>query len=250
MPISYVAAGSVASNGGGADLAPGIPAGMERGDVMLCCVYSREGADGSFVAPPGWAKAVESFPGEPGCLAVYWRAWVSGDAAPTVELVSHTGGAFGDAASAVVLGFRGVDTSSPVRDVGEVGAGSDAAIGPIPGITLKSVPSATVLVVGGKSSADSPMSTLVGDSLTWVEAVDVQNTEGADATLIAQYAISDAGGVAVTPKTSTGGIELGAWKGVMLELRPGSDTRIHRPTTAPVVAAAIGARASLGRMGR
>jgi len=113
MAISFVNKGSFAS--GTTSAAPGIPASMQAGDFMVLVVET-EGASVSVSA--GWTQVTGS-PLNRGTansaggvrLAVYTRAWVSGDAAPTVT----TTGA-GHAVS-MIFGFRGVDTTTPLDGV-------------------------------------------------------------------------------------------------------------------------------------
>lgn len=113
MAISFVNKGAFAS--GTTSAAPGIPASMQAGDYMVLVVET-EGASVSVSA--GWTQVTGS-PLNRGTantsggvrLAVYTRAWVSGDAAPTVT----TTGA-GHVVS-MIFGFRGVDTTTPLDGV-------------------------------------------------------------------------------------------------------------------------------------
>ena len=114
MAISFVNKGSFAAVVDTNTSSPTIPASMQAGDFMVLVVET-EGASISVSA--GWTLAGSQLnrgtANNAGGvrLAVYTRAWVSGDAAPTVT----TTGA-GHAVS-MIFGFRGVDTTTPLDGV-------------------------------------------------------------------------------------------------------------------------------------
>lgn len=113
IPISFVAAGtgSAANNG---NVTPGIPAGMQVGDVMFLHASIRVNG-GTVNTPSGW-NALENYGHVSSALthAIFWRAWQSGDAAPTV---TFTGGSAGSTTLGMIYGFRGLPTASITEEV-------------------------------------------------------------------------------------------------------------------------------------
>lgn len=224
MAITYVAAGTPSSNGGGQNPTPGIPAGMVSGDVMLCVLYSREAVDGSATISTGWTQAY-NVRTTGGLLAVWWRAWQSGDAAPTITLADHTGGVNGDSVCTAILGFRGANASAPIAQLGTAySSNSTTNIGAIPGISMAARAGGAVVVIGGKNTSES-YSVLTGDSLTWVEAVDTNTTQGLDSSLVVNYAQALTPSVTVTDKTFTAATTSAIARGIMLELTPAALAR-------------------------
>src|SRR4051794_14851233 len=107
MAITFVAAGTSGDNGSvgsGNPTAPGIPAGMAAGDFMLLVVHSTDNI--TTTTPVGWTLKQAQNAGTGLRQTIFWRRWVSGDAAPAI---SHTGG---DACQARIYGFRGVSTTA------------------------------------------------------------------------------------------------------------------------------------------
>ena len=216
MAISFVAAGTVSATNGSAPT-PGLPAGVQAGDVMVAVFYSRETIDGTVSVSAGWNQALNDR-SSGGLLGVWTRAWQSGDAAPTFTLGGHATGNSGDTAIARIFAFRGMDTTTPVAGVGTVGNfAASQNIGAIAGFTLDA--NDAVLVIGGKADDWTSVATLSGDGLTWAEDADNPSTLGLDAGLVVDHAINGASQVTVTSKTFTvtGGLA-GASKGVMVAL--------------------------------
>lgn len=122
---AVVSANSVANP---TTFSPGIPASMATGDLMLCITTSRSNS-ATVAAPSGWTV----FPGFPvqsgtasgGTIYVFYRWWVSGDAAPSVSWSGVTTGTSGDSCMAQIAGYRYVD--SDITDATVV-KGTDAAI--------------------------------------------------------------------------------------------------------------------------
>ncbi len=126
MAISFVNKGTFQSGTG--TVAPGIPASMAAGDLMILVIHS---VNQSITGPTGWTAL--TFPSHSGTaergtaaaaggvmVRCFARWWQSGDAAPTVADT-------GDMTAAIILGFRGVDPTTPFDGVTPVGMNAAAA---------------------------------------------------------------------------------------------------------------------------
>lgn len=82
---TFIAAGTVAT-GNNASVVPGLPAGMvaDTGQSMFCQAAIRNSGTGVPNQPAGWTTVVDN-----GCMKVFHKFYVTGDAAPTI---SFTGG--------------------------------------------------------------------------------------------------------------------------------------------------------------
>lgn len=216
MALSFVAAGAASTTNGTAP-APGLPAGVAAGDLLVCVFHSRNVTTGTAALSAGWTQRVHDVSAG-GLLAVWSRVYEAGDAAPTVTLTNHATGNSGDSAIARIVAFRpAAGQNASVSVVGTVSTNTAAVnIGPITGLT--SPAGGAVLVVGGKLDDFTSVATLSGDSLTWAEDSDTPNTLGSDNGLVVDHALT-ASSTAVTAKTFTvtGGTSV-AGKGVMLAL--------------------------------
>lgn len=108
MAITFVNAGTVGSTSGtgGNPSAPGIPASIATGDLMILVALA--GDNVTITLPGGWTKFIEQNDGTAQRLTVAWKAY-AGDSAPTV---THTGG---DSCVARIWAFRGTDTVNPIE---------------------------------------------------------------------------------------------------------------------------------------
>src|SRR3990172_287930 len=104
--------------------------------------------------------------------------------------------------------FRGNDVTSPL---GNVGADSNWAaaqnIGPITAVSLTNVDQLLLVIAGrqqdmGTNGISTVVSTLSGDSQTWVEIEERGTTLGSDAGYVWNYAITS-GTPSITDKTFT-----------------------------------------------
>lgn len=221
MAVSFVATGTAAGGSGGATPQPGIPSGCAAGDVLLCTVYTREMTDGSVRISEGWNQIYQTRD-TGGILAIFGRRWESGDTAPTLTPINHTSGAGGDSIVGVISAWRGVDLANPIAQLGTAyTATTTQNIGAITGITTGAA-GAAVLVIGGKSAADS-YSVLTGDSLTWVETADANTTVGADASIVVNHALTPSAAQAIANKTYTGTTVGSLARGIMVELKPAAE---------------------------
>lgn len=127
MAVAFVNKGTFASGSG--TVAPGIPASMVAGDLMVLVIHS---ANEAITGPTGWtadpAFTAHSGTAERGTggaaggvmVRVFTRWWQSGDAAPTVADT-------GNITAAIILGFRDVDSSDPFDSVTPVGLNAAAS---------------------------------------------------------------------------------------------------------------------------
>jgi hypothetical protein len=95
--ITFVAAGTVA-HGNNASVAPGIPAGIQNGDLLLLFAAIR-GTSATVSDVSGWSEAWLSH----GHVKVFAKKTTGTESSPTV---SFTGGAAGDDTSAQICAFR------------------------------------------------------------------------------------------------------------------------------------------------
>lgn len=128
--ISSTIRAGVQSNGA-TPRTPAIPVGMAAGEVMVCFAVAEASIAGSFTTPAGWTQigpAGGTQNGTTVMVTAWWRAWQSGDAAPSI---AWTGGQQG---GAIIYGFSGVNTTTAVKSgalgvTGSLAGHTHAAIG-------------------------------------------------------------------------------------------------------------------------
>lgn len=142
-PISFVGKGSFAS--GTTSLTPGLPAGLQAGDLMVLALESESDL---ISVPGGWSQVAGSpfaigTPNNPGSVwtRVYTRVFQAGDTAPTITSTNALH------AVAIVLGFRGVDQTTPLDATPVFSQGSGTTIS-LTGITTATA-DAVVLAIAG-----------------------------------------------------------------------------------------------------
>lgn len=96
-PITFVAAGTV-SHANNASVTPGIPAGIQAGDLLLLFAAIR-GTSATVSQPSGWSEAWIYH----GNVAVFAKKTSGSESSPTV---SFAGGSAGDDTSAQICAFR------------------------------------------------------------------------------------------------------------------------------------------------
>lgn len=118
-PPSYVGTGAQADGWSG-PTSPGLPSGWQPGDLHLLFVALRATSDLRISTPSGWtsqhSQVLVALSGDYCSLQIFSRIAQSGDAAP-ISLIA--------AGVAYVVGYRGVDASSPV----EAAAGAQTQTG-------------------------------------------------------------------------------------------------------------------------
>lgn len=213
---TFVAAGT-SSTGNGAAPTPALPAGLQLGDYMLAVVYSRESTDGTIAISRGW-KELYNARSSGGILAIWGRAYQTGDAAPTFTLTGH---AAGDDVIGQIAAWRHVNLARPIGVKGTLDTNASAQnIGAISGITLGA--KGLLIVIGGKQDDWTSVATLSQTGMTFAEIGEPDTTTGNDAGLVWDYATVDAGTeLAISSKTFivTGGAAA-AGLGVMFSLNP------------------------------
>lgn len=228
MPTTFVAAGT-ASQTNGAAPTPGLPAGLTAGDLMIIVVGGWDlGFNASTSISAGWDSVVANVnpDGEGIHIACWSRVYQVGDAAPTLTQTNHTTGASGESCIAQIAAWRG---PASVTEVGTVdGFHNQANIGPLAGITIDA--NETVVVVGIKTDDWTDVTTLSGDSLTWVEIGEPDGTAGLDCGLVWDYAIDGGSGTTVTNKTFTvnGGLAVDSCGFMMSLAAPVEARALHR----------------------
>jgi hypothetical protein len=199
--ITYVGVGTVSATDGGSNPTPALPTGLVDNDLMLTFFYSREIVDGTISISAGWTQIVNQRDAA-GLMAVWYRFRQAADAAPTLTLGGHVGGASGDTAIAQIAAWRGVLTTDPIHATGALTTNIAALnIGPIPGVAVNR--KGLVIAFGGKLDDFTSVATLSGDDLDWQEVAEPDTTSGSDAGMVWDYAISTQLEIIVANKTFT-----------------------------------------------
>lgn len=84
-----------------ASVTPGLPAGLQKGDLMVLHAAIRNSGTGTVNVPAGWTVVTNT-----GNMLLAVRSWVSGDTAPTV---TFNNGAANEDTTAYIFGIRNVD---------------------------------------------------------------------------------------------------------------------------------------------
>jgi hypothetical protein len=95
-PIQATAAGAF-TTGNNTTLAPPLPAGLLAGNIMILTATHQNTA-ATVTTPTGWTRLT----GGDNHMVTFWRAYQSGDTAPSV---AFSGGAAGQSCSATIRGF-------------------------------------------------------------------------------------------------------------------------------------------------
>ena len=173
--ISYVGKGAESLVANNTANAPGLPAGLQAGDllVLLHGMTSWSNTANEPGTPAGWTrKATTVSTNGHNRLTWYYRRYQAGDTAPTLTYAGTTS----DIRFAQIYAFRNViDTGDPTDVLGAASTNTaQANMGPITGITT-TVAGGVVLVAGVREmdwAAGGGLTPLSGDGLTWVEICD------------------------------------------------------------------------------
>lgn len=140
MSIEFINKGTFQS--GTSSCSPGIPASMREDDLMILAIAT---SNEVVSAVSDWTEATSSPVGQGTAAAagatritVYYRWWVSGDAAPTVSVTS------GNNVEAIICGYRGVHRATPFDGVTPTTANNT------PASTTLSTPAITAATVGAR----------------------------------------------------------------------------------------------------
>jgi hypothetical protein len=178
MP-TFVSAGFSASGTG--NITPGLPPGIQAGDVLLLFVQS---GNQTVSTPSGWSVMADSpqGTGTPGgatacAISVFWKRAAVVEAAPTVTDP-------GDHALGQILAFRGCISSGNPWDVtsGDVLASQSTSVS-IPGDTTTVANCLVVLVVANQTDTVTPQTSGYANAnlANLTERTDVNTTAGTGA---------------------------------------------------------------------
>ncbi len=103
MAVTYVGAGSYAA-GNNTAVTPGLPSGIQAGDLLVLITSIREYVSVSISSISGWTHFVTSANSTDTSVQVWCKLATGSDTAPTV---TWTGGGTNDTTQAVILAFRG-----------------------------------------------------------------------------------------------------------------------------------------------
>jgi hypothetical protein len=188
---AFVAAGT-AAHADNAPVAPGLPAGLQAGDLLLILAAARNAGVGVPVAPAGYAElgAVDN-------LKLFGKYAAASEATPTVTFSGTVAGA---TCSAQTAAFRGV---SVLRAAADGGANASAQNIAFPMLNLPFGPSLLVLHMGWKQDDWTSVATLSGAT----EIGEPSSTLGDDQGLVWDYrTVTDAkGAIDAGSFTVTGG---------------------------------------------
>ena len=233
MAITLVAAGS-ASTANYNTVTPGLPAGIQAGDVLLCFAFIRNRA-ATLSIDQGWSTH-GNYPhtSQAGRIYVFYKVAGASETGPTV---TPGGGSSSNDVIAQIAAFRGVDTSTPF-DTSLAGTSSSSTatgIGPIGGFTPAGA-DACVLVLGAKiDDFASTVDTLTQAGQTFVEIGEPDSTAGNDAGIVWDYAIIAGAAVEITAKTFTvNDAGFTHWLGGMLALKPAASGPVEGSGTLPL----------------
>src|SRR3990170_3071330 len=210
MAWGYVGKGTGVAGNNVASLAPGYPSsGLTTGDLLVALAYSRDGSLRTPDLPSGWNEAARYDGGATrGEIAVFFRIYPGSGTSVTINF-SGAGGT-GVSEMAQVIGFSG-NNQTQASVLGDVGADSNWAaaqnIGAITAITLTNNNQLLLVIAGrqqdmGTNGISTVVSTLSGDSQTWVEIEERGTTLGTDAGYVWDYAFTS-GTPSITNKTFT-----------------------------------------------
>lgn len=216
--ISFVAAGGASSTNDGTPT-PTLPANILAGDVMFMLIAARGNTQGWTAT--GWEEAFSLLHPtvNQSSLTLLWRAWQSGDVAPTLV---KTGGGANETNHAQIAVFRGVHPTDPFSSIGDgsTSSVSEANIGPIGGVAV--LTGGAALVMGHRADDWTSVATLSGD-LTWVEIGEPDDTGGDDGGMVWDYGLASSATLLSSQTFSVTGGVAATWTGIMAALRPISD---------------------------
>src|SRR3990167_5393690 len=209
MAWSYIGKGTGQAGNNVASLSVPHPgAGETTNNLLVIIAYSRDGSLRTPDLPSGWSEAARYDGGATrGEIAVFYRLHPGGSPGNITVNFSGAGGT-GVSEMAQMAAFSGNLTSGPL---GDVGADSNWAaiqnIGPVTALTLTTADQLLLVIAGrqqdmGTNGISNVVSTLIGDSQTWVEIEERGTTLGTDAGYVWDYAFTS-GTPTITAKTFT-----------------------------------------------
>jgi hypothetical protein len=208
VALTFVAAGT-AANANYAAVTPGLPAGRQSGDWLLCLAIVRD-ATATLSIDQGYSTRWSNLPhvgSDTLTMCLFQKVDGGSEVAPTV---TPAGGEAGDDVIAQVCAFRPGANETIAFDSDSTTTSLDATgqdIGPLTGFTPINN-NAVVIVCGAKADNWTSVADLTGDGLTWAEIGEPAAGGGTDAGMVWDYAIISGAPVAITDKTFvvTGGV--------------------------------------------
>jgi hypothetical protein len=197
---TYVATGSV-DNDDNAAVTPGLPAGVQAGDLLLILAAIRSSGTGTVNTPTGYTRMPVWDAGDN--IQLFAKIHSGSESTPTV---TFGGGSAGDTTSAKMMSFRGMPTT--LTDLGDMVVDSLTQLNAsaqniaFPGVYPINLPGCVVLYLGWKQDDFSDVSTPGG----FTETIDNSSTTGSDQGLVGGYQIQTTPAVAGSfTLTVTGG---------------------------------------------
>ena len=222
MAISFVAAGVEGSGSAGTTIDPGLPAGIQANDILICAAACW---DGNSVGSMGadWTRIVENSNGTSFCsMAVFWHRY-DGSTTPSTTVTFSVSSADGKVGG--ICAFRGCKTSaSPFNQQSTDGTGSDNTIEH--NTITTTVNNCFLLCIDGTDANDARTSIATGftnifEDTTAGTDLTFRQTE---ASIHASYL--DQGSQGATGSLVVNGSALGGWTSVLLALEPASTNKI------------------------
>lgn len=184
--MSFVAAGT-AAHGNNASIAPGVPAGLTSGDLMLLHCAIRNSGAGTPNTPSGWTLLVDG-----SNVRLFGKIAGSSESAPTV---TFTGGVANADTSGQIAAVRGVQLNPLAFATSLNASAQDIAV---PAVTLpETVSLATVLYTGWKQDDWTSVAVVSGGT----EIGEPSTTTGDDQGIVWDYQLVSSALSAVTART-------------------------------------------------
>lgn len=228
---TFIAAGT-AAHGNNASVSPGMPAGVQTGDLVLILAAIRNSGVGHPIPPTGYTTLFDQ-----GNFQLFGRYYASGDVAPTINFA---GGVANASTSAQMAAFRGAGITVHSQASVLNGSGQDITFPPL-GITRAGC---LALALGWKQDDW----TSVAQSAGWTEIGEPSTTTGDDQGMSWAYVV--AGSDVTALMTVTGGAAAIS-RGAIVALEGGSyDLTVTRLATDKSHAVGAGIRVhDAGRYG-
>ncbi len=206
------------SGSGNVNLTPGTPSGTQAGDFMLLVVANTYNRDAN--QPTGWTPVASpsSTSGSDMYLSVFYRFYVAGDTSPTVSVRTDGGGA-----SARIVSYRNVDTTTPLDGVTpDTATGTSIPFG-TGSLMTNTANDLAVSIVAENDGSSSPPSLGLSSANGFVEETgfpdppSVGDSGNHHAVDVASEPIPVAGTINFPTYTTDAN---GVWAGVSIALRP------------------------------
>jgi hypothetical protein len=221
MAVGFGAIGTI-TGVSNTTVTPGLPGSLASGDVMLAFIVSRNDTT-VWNTPSGWnavtngAKANTTGAGPR--VNLFWRAWQSGDTAPSFTIAS--GGATNSTDLGVIVRVTGASTTAPVMTIadGDWDYSSAATADETwnPGNTVTRPTNGALVAVAAKQQdfgTDGASTTITA---TWTKITEFGETSGTDAGLWAEQSTSVSSVSSLTFNTSN--TQTGYWTSVVFRIQ-------------------------------